>query len=351
MATTDYGLNSNETVKLWSRKLFRESLKQTWMFRFMGRGTNSMIQILDETSKGPGDRVRYILRMLLTGDGVVGDASLEGNEEALVTFTDNLTIDQLRHATRSGGKMSEQRIPFSVREENRQALTDWWADRMDTWLFNQLSGNTGQGNTKYTGLNSVTAPDANHFRFENGEGGSVRTTEASLSAADTTTLQMIDACVEQAKVGTVPIRPIKINGSDMYVMFLHPYQVYDMRRSTSTNDWMDIQKAVLQGGGIKGNPIFSGSLGIYNNTILHESTRVPTITANTRRAIFCGAQAGVIAFSKANSATRMTWVEELFDYGNQLGVSAGLIGGAKKAIFNSEDFGVIAATSYAIAHG
>ena len=47
----------------------------------------------------------------------------------------------------------------------------------------------------------------------------------------------------------------------------------------------------------------------------------------------------------------MTWVEELFDYGNQLGVSAGLIFGMKKVRFNAQDFGTILIPTYAVAHG
>ncbi|KKK78727.1 hypothetical protein LCGC14_2840640, partial [marine sediment metagenome] len=43
----------------------------------------------------------------------------------------------------------------------------------------------------------------------------------------------------------------------------------------------------------------------------------------------------------------MTWVEELFDYENQLGVAAGQISGLKKSIFNSNDFGTIVMTGYA----
>lgn len=134
MAQSSWGVNANEAVKLWSRKLMREALKQTWASKFMGTDSNSLCQILDDTSKGPGDRVRSILRMQLGGAGIQGDGTLEGNEESLVTYTDDIVIDQLRHAVRSGGKMSEQRIPFSVREEARMGLQDWWADRWDTWF-------------------------------------------------------------------------------------------------------------------------------------------------------------------------------------------------------------------------
>jgi hypothetical protein len=57
-----------------------------------------------------------------------------------------------------------------------------------------------------------------------------------------------------------------------------------------------------------------------------------------------------MAYGQNNSDAQMTWVEELFDYGNQLGVSAGIIAGLKKMVFNSADFGTIVTTTYAAAH-
>ena len=48
-----------------------------------------------------------------------------------------------------------------------------------------------------------------------------------------------------------------------------------------------------------------------------------------------------MAFGRDNSPQRMSWVEEMFDYGNQLGVSAGCIAGLKRTIYNSESFSVV----------
>ena len=67
MATTAYPVNHPLAVKLWSRRLMREALKQTWMYKFMGMGSDSLVQIKDETQKGEGDRIRVGLRMQLSG--------------------------------------------------------------------------------------------------------------------------------------------------------------------------------------------------------------------------------------------------------------------------------------------
>ncbi len=277
----------------------------------------------------------------------MGDNTLEGNEEALATYTDALVINQLRHAVRSDGKMSEQRIPFSIREEARMGLADWFAGRIDEALFNQLAGNTVQTDTRFTGGNATTAPSSNNIAYPNG-----LTTEAEVASATTSNifkLNFIDQAVEKAKTNSPLIRPLKVNGEDKFLIFLHPYQVTDLRQNTSTGQWLDIQKSVYMGTK-ENNPIYKGALGEYNGVIIHESTRVPAVTTNVRRAVFLGAQAGALAFGQGYSDNRMAWVEELFDYGNQLGVSAGLIYGAKKTVFNSQDFGTIVIPTYAVAH-
>lgn len=237
-------------------------------------------------------------------------------------------------------------VPFSVREQARIGLQDWWADRIDTALFNHLAGNTGQADTRFTGGNATTAPTSNNIYYANGL--SSEASVASASASNIMSISFLDNAVELAKTNSPLIRPLKVNGEDKYLCFLHPYQVTDLRQNTATGQWLDIQKAVYQGQ--RGNnPIYSGALGEYNGVILHESTRIPTVTAGVYRAVFCGAQSGAIGFGQNNSPDKMSWVEEVFDYGNQLGVSAGMIFGCKKLVFNSQDFGTVVIATYAAA--
>src|SRR5258708_8171823 len=171
-------------------------------------------------------------------------------------------------------------------------------------------------------------------------------------------LAVIDACVERAGNATPLIRPIKINGENKFLMFLHDYQVTDMRTKTDSGQWLDIQKAALGGGIGSKSPIYTGALGEYNNTILHKWNRLPMGVSNagvqqtsTRRAVFCGAQAGAVAFGREfDEGVHYKWVEELFDYERELGVSTQTVWGIKKATFGGQDFGTIVATTYAVAN-
>lgn len=355
MADTNYPVGSPLAQKLWSAKLYHDVIGNSYFGKFIGTGQDSLFQLKNETKKDAGDRITIGLRQLLTGDGIQGDSTLEGNEEALVTYSDNVFIDQLRHAVRSNGKMSEQRVPFSVREEIRMGLEDWWTERLEVSAANQLVGNTGQADTKYTGNQATLAPS----RLVCGGGHS---TEASLSATTTHAIKLsdLDRAVALAKeptsAGVPRIRPVRIDGKRFWVAFLHPYAIQQLRADASTaGNFFDIQKAQLQGGKISDNPILTGGEFIHNGCIVHEWNYLPTIagTPNSgtasqfRRGAVCGAQALAIAVGQGGSPTKMDWNEETFDYGNKLGVEAGMIFGIKKTVFNSNDFGVVTLSGYA----
>ena len=353
MAATSFGVNDPLAVKLWSKKLTVEVLKETWIMNFAGTNSDSMVQIKDETQKSAGDKITYGLRMQLLSAGVQGDGTLEGNEESLVTYSDAVLINQLRNAVRSAGRMSQQRVPFSVRDEALSGLRDWYADRFDFSGFNQICGNVAQTNTSYTGNNATIATDAAHLKLMGGVAN-----EQSLVVANVFALSIIDGAVEAAKILTPAIRPVRSGGKEYYLGFLHPIQVTDMRTTTSTGQWLDIQKAAMTGGEVDDNPIFDGSLGVYNGVILHSDYRVAqginsgtsAAVPNTRRAVLAGAQALMLAYGRDNGPGRFTWVEELFDYENELGVSVGCIYGMKKTVFNSADFADIVMATYAAPH-
>jgi N4-gp56 family major capsid protein len=142
-----------------------------------------------------------------------------------------------------------------------------------------------------------------------------------------------------------------------YVCFIHPDQVLSMRADVATvGNWFDLQGKRLQGGEKDNNGLYTGALGIYNRTLLVENTRVPSginsttgvAVSNTRRAIFCGAQAASWAYGKGGGKNKFKWVEELFDYDRELGVRASAIFGCKKTVYNSVDYGTIVLGSYAL---
>ena len=258
------------------------------------------------------------------------------------------------------GTIDVQRVPFSLREQAKDGLRDWYADRLSLMAFIHFSGYTAptidfEGSTinlssKYYGFNSPIAPSSSRIIR-----AGAQSDDQSLTSADIFTLDLIDKAVEKAKTANPKIRPVRVDGGSHYVMYLHPYQVTSLRTNTSTGQWLDIQKAAEKRG--SSNPIFDGSLGVYNNVILREAEHVVqgvnsstgAKVTNVRRAVLLGAQAAVCSFGMKFTPEKYDMREELFDYQRELGVSVHSIFGMKKTVFNSVDFGTIVVSTYAAA--
>lgn len=355
MADTTFGVNNPLSNKLFAKKLNVEALKPTFFGKFMGEGANNMIQVKTELDQNAGDKVTIGLRIQMVGNGVTEGQTLEGNEESLVLFNDALVINELAHAARvkNKGTIDAQRVPFNLRNEAKDGLGDWFGNRFDTCMANHLTSNILVTDSRFSGNNAITA-STNVVR-PNGS-----TDDATTNGDNTAkfNLALIDTCVERAVTASPVFRPVMVGGMKKWLMFLHPFQVTDLRTNTNSGQWLDIQKAALAGGIGTKSPVYTGALGEYNNTILHEWTRLPNgisnagvAQASTRRAVFCGAQAGLVGFGKEFAkGSHFKWIEELFDYERELGVSAQTVWGIKKSVFNSADFATIPVTTFAVAH-
>lgn len=355
MAATEFGLNHPLAVQRWSTSLAVEAVKQSYFGPLIGEGKDNLIVLKNELNKGAGEKITVGLRMKLSQTGVEGDNIIEGDaqgEEALTFFNDALFIDQLRKSTKSKGKMSEQRVPYSMRKEGRDALSVWWAEEMDEQIFFYLSGARGTGtayhrSTGFTGRanNSLQAPDAGHLMH-----GGLATAKNNLQNTDIISLTAVERLVASAETVDPMVQPFLTgNGQKKFVLLMHTYQAFQLRTGTSDNDWLSIHKATDQ----KDSPIYKNALGEYADVVLHKHRNVVTFNdygagtnLNAARALFLGAQAGLIAFGQDSGPSRYSWNEETDDRGNALVITAGTIFGIKKSRYNSKDFGVTAFDSY-----
>ena len=351
MSATDFPLNDALAVQRWSTNLAVEAEKKQYFNKFMGTGDDSMIKVQKELNKAAGDKVTVGLRMKLAGDGIEGDNQIEGTsaEEGIDFFNDALFIDQRRKGTKSIGKMSEQRVPYNLRKIGHDALATWFAEDFDEQMFMYLSGARGVDpgfhvNTSWTGRanNSLQAPDSSHLVY-----GGDATAKNDVAAGDKMALTVVERLVAKAETQDPMMLPFAVNGEKKFILLMHTWQAYDMRSSTSENDWLAIQKAV----GVRGdkNRVYQNSLGEYADVILHKHRNVIRFSdygsganVDAARALFLGAQAGIIAFGQGGGANRYSWNEETDDRGNALVITAGTIFAAKKSRYNSMDFGVVA---------
>jgi N4-gp56 family major capsid protein len=337
------------TNKRWAKRMLAQMMQDTIFLRFASKDESSMIMILDDLQKHAGDNVAYGVSQLMSAPGVMDLNTLTGNEETPVTYGDSMYVHELAHAILLVGPISNQRVLFDMRKTGRNRLADWYAARVDHSAANQMAGYIPQTDVRFTGLQAALATSRQILPAGVTDAG-------SLGTSNTFALGLIDTAVQKAKALTTGMRPVKVGGRSFYVLLMHVAQVTDMRTNTSTGQWLDIQKAAMTGGDVGDNPIFWQSIGMYHGTLMHENARVTnavanagTAVANTKRAIFAGAQAAAMCFGRGQGEDqKFRWLEELRDFGRQIGIGVSAIWGMKKTVFNSVDFGVAVIDTYGV---
>ncbi len=378
----------------WSNLMFKHGLANNPLKQFMGKSDNSIIQVNKDFAKKKGDKITFHLRALLTGSGQGDDGTLEGNEEAMTFYDNSVQIHERGHATKVNGIMTEQRTSIPLRAQGKDAMGEWIGRVNAADIISALSGvgdpvNSGDATKSFAGqVTGAAAVDAYSSGIEtvNGSqatpgrivaatfggrifyGGQTTAGVWQVASGDSTLDRtshrfgtrvisyvklMAKAIITTAGAAVSPIRPVKVDGKSMFVMLLSPYQARDLKLETA---WINAQKDANWRG--SKNPLFTGALGVWDGVILHEcdlihfrygengtsdseffssSDDVCSSGVYVARGLFCGAQAGLLAFGQ-----KPTWKEKMFDYGAKWGISTRMIYGAKKSVFNSRDFGVIA---------
>lgn len=357
--------------ELWEKQLFADVIDGLYFNEsgLMGDGENNIIQVKSDLLKTPGDTDTVGLTTKLSGSGVTGDDELEGNEESISSYSDSILIDQKRFGVRLKGNLDEGKVAYSMRSDAKEKLKIRLQEFVERQVFLKLGGVT---NTTLVDINGVAysadcawsntptyIPDADEaagtgtrYICANANG-----TDA-LAATDLMTPTLISKAKIKARLASPKIQPLRIDGRDHYVMWVHPWQAYDLKNNAQFAQAM--REAEVRG---RDNPIFTGALGVWDGVILYEHEYVPFLDVSVAgnsfrgaatgtdcavdcfRALLCGKQAAVWLKCQNDNG----WVEKSFDYGNKTGFATGVIGGIDKIMFNSKEYGVIAVDTAATA--
>ncbi len=364
MASTGISTSSDLAVKQWQSKVFREYLDRLVLRAYMGADESAIIQVNEDLKKEKGDKIVFNLLMGLRGQGVTGDSTLEGNEEALASYAQTVTLDQYRNAVRLAGKLSNQRYPFEMKDKARPALSDWMAQVFEDKCFEAMEAidGTDYGSASTSAKNSWNANNSDRVLYGAAVANYNATHATALLNVDGTTDILVPTQItlakRLAKKANPKIRPIRLgdqSGMEVFVMFAHPLCTRDLKAS---DDWKNAQREAMPRG--MDNPIFSGAIGMYDGVIVIESDKVPVIagagasTIDVAHNFLCGAQALLVAQGGIDGM-QQNYVEEAFDYKNQVGVAIESMWKVEKARFGtgaagvSKDHGVFHVFSAAVA--
>lgn len=235
MASTTFGVNDANAVKLWAKRLGFQIVYRTDISSLIGESANSIIHLKSETSKSAGDQVTFSLMTELTGDGFTEAEIAEGNGESLSIYSDAIVINELGHVVgipNKGRSIDDQRVPFNLRDAARMGLRAWWSKRLSTVFFNHVCGYTPETRAKYRGNNAIIAPSSGRQVWVDA-GNNNSDGDENLGSDDVFTLRMVDIAREVAETASNPVRPINVEGYDdgrdisggKYVMYLHPLTI------------------------------------------------------------------------------------------------------------------------------
>lgn len=298
--------------KLWGTELFYQAENRTFWHRFEGgEGSQAPVVRKDDLEKNSGDTIKMDIALALTGAGATGDtALLEGAEEKMKFRQAEITVDSLQHAVR-WTKLGKILINHNMRSTALNLLRKHLAGRLDDQVFAEFVG-AATGAT-YTEANMPTS-----MKWFAGTSTSIATVADSDAVGRIKLSDISD--IKAYAVTNNKIEPLEMGDSDVgeeqFMLVLHPYAALALKKDSQ---WQQAQREAQERG--RGNPLFTGAIGYWDNVILYQSPRVKTAadgagSISVARNVFCGASGLARAY-----AYYPDWTEQYFSYGQEQGVA------------------------------
>jgi hypothetical protein len=325
-------------VQKWLSSYFAEYVRTSGFKPYMGRGTNSVIQVKYELTSG-GKSVNIPLVTRLKGAGVTGISTLEGNEEALGNFNQKIDIDFLRNAVRITVP-DEHYSEINLMNAARDMLTTWAADKLRTDIITALGSINGvaYGTASAGQRNTWTAANEDRVLFGNARANFNATHATGLgaiTAAMTLSAGVVSLMKRIAKTADPHIRPMRVNdgsGREFFVMFASSMAFRDLKNDSV----MQTANREARPRDVEKNPIFQDGDLIYDGVIIREIPEIADIgtvgsgSARVAPVYLCGAQALGVAWGQEPKR-----ISDDFDYGHQKGVGTVEARGIQKLRFET----------------
>lgn len=292
--------------ELWNAKLYMQAQRGMFWSQFEGpEGSGMPVIRKDDLSKDAGDVIHIQTLKNLTGTGVTGASTLQGNEEKLSMTQTDLSIDWFRHAV-SIDKRSKKRINFDFVVQAAQPLLSYAvAKKMDDAIFTEFG----------TATTALYAGDA--------------TSTATLDASDTLSTTTLDKIKTYLDANLA--MPLRLNGGlSYYGIVIHPYDAYNLRQDST---WKQAQREANVRG--ESNPIFNGAMGVYNGMIVYVNTGVSNSTSKSKTIAF-GGESLFRGYGMMPG-----FVTQLYDYGFEIGVGMEAIYGEQLNNAVNTNFAVV----------
>jgi len=323
----DTRVSAGLTVEQWDDKFFTEYLTENRYSSEMGTNENNIIQVKENLSKKPGDRINFALVNKLTQDAITGRDVLEGNEEDMASRSFEVAVTKRRNGVRVA-EIDEQFSSISLREAAKFTLKDWSLKDTEKLIERALASINGVAlaSASEAQRDAWLADNLDRVYFASGYAGAdhsagwdqLDATNDILTAADLSAMKL------KAETRANPlIRPVRSekSGRHWYTVYAHPLAFRDLKLDTvittaqrDVNIEMENERLFKGGDLVWDGMIIKNAFGLYGTStyLLEGASATDTVVP----VYLCGAQAIGAAYAK-----RWTSKEQTFDYGDKRGVA------------------------------
>jgi N4-gp56 family major capsid protein len=324
------------TPQQWDDKFFMEYVRENRFKRYMGTDENAIIQLKDDLTKAPGDKVTFASVNKLAGAGQTGNATLEGNEEELDSRSMAVTVAPLRHAV-AVTNWDEQKSAIDLRNAGKMALKLWSMEKMRSDVIRALGSVNGvaYASASEAQKDAWLVDNADRVLFgASKSNASSNDHSTSLGNIDNTSDKLTPAAISLmkriAQTASPAIKPIRLNeDEEWFVLFANSLAFRDLSLdSTMTQANRDARER-----GVTSNPLFTGGSLVWDGVIIREIPEIGYVSNGSIQVgpnYFCGAQAVGVAWAQRTKTTT-----QVSDYGFRNGVGIQEMRGIEKLIFGS----------------
>lgn len=353
---------------VWVTDYLKSYTRASGYAPYMGRSNSSIIRIRSELQSSAGSVINIPLILELRGRGVEGSEILEGNEEEMENYGDQVRINWLRNGV-VVPKSTSFRSEIDLLNAARERLVTWSKVKLRDSIINAFQSIIIPGVTDADGspladtavlYSTSTAAQRNAYLAANSDrmlfgndlaNGASNNWATALGTVDTTndrmSAQVIQIAKSLAKRTTTNVNGMAINpyqsdataGREWFVMFMDSFAF-----SQASRDPVILQAdRDARDRGVDTNPIFQGGDRIYDGVILREIPElnqlvgVGTAGANVSRSFLCGA--GALSIAWGQDPTPKTDRDR--DYGFRPGVAIEELRGQKKTSYLGTNYGMV----------
>lgn len=342
---------SSLVVTKFLSDFFAEYVRENAFGAYTGTGSNNPIVI-----KEGRQIVNIPLVAKLGGNGVSGNATLDGNEEILNQYSYTLTPTYYRNGVRMSAEEREKPA-IDLMKGAREMLLAWGMEKVRDDIVYAL-GSVWDGSSAVTVNAGETAHNtaADTWNVNNSDrvlyAPSIATYNADFSTAlgavggsgDRMTGDIVRLARQIARTADPIIRPIRgSNGLETYIMFVGSVAFRHLKTDLETLH----QNAGVRG---DGNPVFRPGDLIWDNVVIREIPEISSLLADVEPfatggassgkvepAFLCGAQA--VGYGLGQRPRIVVDMDK--DYKFQPGVAVELKHDIDKMVFNDKDHGVV----------